>query len=151
MRNDCKTRAYPIDMCLYIFHTQPSLRNCPQVMPQDFTGEWSILVQATSHYLKLCWPSSMMPYGMTTPQWVDINGYVHIQLRWVFIINSEHYLFKWYPLVLSGCHSLVSGTPSDPIFLMSPSYCVTSSFNSRGYQTTTKIITLKLKFTHNVW
>ena len=28
--------------------------------------------QATSHYLSQCWPTSMSPYGVTSPQWVDI-------------------------------------------------------------------------------
>ena len=28
--------------------------------------------QATSHYLSQCWPSSMSPYGITRPQWVNI-------------------------------------------------------------------------------
>ena len=26
--------------------------------------------QATSHYLNQCWPCSMLPYGITRPQWV---------------------------------------------------------------------------------
>ena len=28
--------------------------------------------QATSHNLSQCWPRSMSPYGITTPQWVNI-------------------------------------------------------------------------------
>ena len=27
--------------------------------------------QAPSHYLSRCWPSSMSPYGITRPQWVE--------------------------------------------------------------------------------
>ena len=27
--------------------------------------------QATSHYLNLCWPRSLPPYGVTRPQWVN--------------------------------------------------------------------------------
>ena len=27
--------------------------------------------QATSHYLKQCWPRSLPPYGVTRPQWVN--------------------------------------------------------------------------------
>ena len=27
--------------------------------------------QATSHYLSQCWPRSMLPYGITRPQWVN--------------------------------------------------------------------------------
>ena len=27
--------------------------------------------KATSHYLNQCWPRSLMPYGITIPQWID--------------------------------------------------------------------------------
>ena len=29
--------------------------------------------QATSHYLSLCWPSSMSPYGVTRPHWIKFE------------------------------------------------------------------------------
>ena len=29
--------------------------------------------QATSHYLGQCWPKSLPPYGITRPQWVNID------------------------------------------------------------------------------
>ena len=44
----------------------------------DLTDEKSTLVQvmawcrqATSHYLSQCWPRSLLPYGVTRPQWVN--------------------------------------------------------------------------------
>ena len=47
-------------------------------MPLDFTDNKSTLVQvmawsrkATSHYLSQCWPRSLLPYGVTRPQWFD--------------------------------------------------------------------------------
>ena len=47
-------------------------------MPLNLTDDKSTLVQvmewcrqATSHYLIQCWPSSMSPYGVTRPQWVN--------------------------------------------------------------------------------
>ena len=50
----------------------------PRWMPWNITNEKSTLVQvmawchqATSHYLSLCWPSSMSPYDVTRPQWVN--------------------------------------------------------------------------------
>ena len=46
-------------------------------MPLDLTDDKSTLVQlmvwcrqATSHYLSQCWPRSLLPYGVTRPQWV---------------------------------------------------------------------------------
>ena len=47
-------------------------------MPLDLTDDKSTLVQvmawcrqATSHYLSQCWPRSMLPNGVTRPQWVN--------------------------------------------------------------------------------
>ena len=49
-------------------------------MWQDLTDDKSTLVevmawcrQATSHYLNQCWPRSMLPYGVTRPQWVNYH------------------------------------------------------------------------------
>ena len=46
-------------------------------MTLDFTDDMSTLVQvmawcrqATSHYLSQCWPRSLLPYGVTRPEWV---------------------------------------------------------------------------------
>ena len=48
-------------------------------MPLNFIDDHSALVQvmawcrqATSHYLGQCWPRSLSPYGVTSPQWVNI-------------------------------------------------------------------------------
>ena len=45
-------------------------------MSVDFTDDQSTLVQvmawcrqAASHYLNRCWPRSLIPYGITRPQW----------------------------------------------------------------------------------
>ena len=47
-------------------------------MSLDFTDDQSPLVQvmawcrqATSHYLRQCWPRSLSPYDITRPQWVN--------------------------------------------------------------------------------
>ena len=52
--------------------------NALRWMPWDLNDDKSTLVQvmawcrqATSHYLSQCWPSSMSPYGVTRPQWVN--------------------------------------------------------------------------------
>ena len=46
-------------------------------MSLDYTDDQSTLVQvmawchqATRHYLSQCWPRSLLPYGVTRPQWV---------------------------------------------------------------------------------
>ena len=47
-------------------------------MPWNLTDDKSTLVQvmawcrqATSHYLSQCWPRSLLPHGVTRPQWVN--------------------------------------------------------------------------------
>ena len=47
----------------------------------DFTDDGSTLVQvmawcrqATRHCLSQCWPTSLSPYGVTRPQWVNKRG-----------------------------------------------------------------------------
>ena len=47
-------------------------------MSRDLTDDKSTLVQvmawcrqATGHYLSQCWPKSMLPNGVTWPQWVN--------------------------------------------------------------------------------
>ena len=49
-------------------------------MSLDFADDQSTLVQimawcrqATSHYLSQCWPRSLLPYGVTRPQWVNLT------------------------------------------------------------------------------
>ena len=48
--------------------------------PLDLTEDKLTLVQvmawcyqATSHYLSQCWPRSLLPYGVTRPQWVNVD------------------------------------------------------------------------------
>ena len=50
----------------------------PRWMPQNTFDDKSTLAQimawchqAPSHYLSQCWPRSMLPYGVTRPQWVN--------------------------------------------------------------------------------
>ena len=60
-------------------------------MPLDLTDDKSTLVQvmtwchqATSHYLSLCWPRIMSPYGVTRPQWVNVMSAdgLAMQMAW---------------------------------------------------------------------
>ena len=69
-------------------------------MPQDLTDDKSTLDQvmawcrqATSHYLSQCWPSSMLPYGVTRPQWVNISvSYQPIRMGFMWL--SWWYRFR---------------------------------------------------------
>ena len=44
--------------------------------------------QASSHYLNQCWPRSLLPYGVTRPQWVKSLAQInvicwHLGKRWI--------------------------------------------------------------------
>ena len=65
-------------------------------MSQNLIDEKSILVQVmawchqtTSHYLSQCWPRSMLPHGITRPQWVK-------EIRYILSISCEIAL-RWMP------------------------------------------------------
>ena len=91
-------------------------------MPMDLTDDKSRLVQvmawcpqATSHYLSQCWPSSMSPYGITRPEWVNINiltyGYRN-SVRWsndnLILLNANRGMAKSLWLPLSTFQSLIN-------------------------------------------
>ena len=70
------------------------LWSCPHV---NVTGPYSCkskLVQAvawhhqaTGHCLSQCWPSSISPYGVTDPQWVNCLKCSHGGILWPFFIS----------------------------------------------------------------
>ena len=73
-----KTAIFNLVLLIGIFTS--SNDNALRWMPWDLTDDKSTLVQvmawcrqATSHYLSQCWPSSMSPYGVTRPQWVNVS------------------------------------------------------------------------------
>ena len=58
--------------------------------------------QAGGHYLNQCWPSSMMPYGVTRPQWVNLS-----------LVHSSEYS-RGHSL----CYNVVHGNGTDCISLL---------------------------------
>ena len=81
-------------------------------MSLDLTEDKSTLVQvmawcrlATSHYLNQCWPSSMSPYGITRPQWVN-NIETHFKGRYPECHKSSLMLFNNVDPDL--CHHMAS-------------------------------------------
>ena len=67
-------------------------------MSVDFTDDQSTLVQvmawcrqATSHHLNQCWPRSLMPYGITRPQWVNSWSREALVAYYWFINSSLYY------------------------------------------------------------
>ena len=86
-RPRCHFKTAIINLVLLIGIFTSSKDNALKWMPRDLTDDKSTLVQgmawcrqATSHYLSQCWPSSMSPYGVTRPQWVnsDVVGQKYV-------------------------------------------------------------------------
>ena len=83
----CHFKTAIFNLILLIGILTSSNDNPLRWMPWDLTDDKSTLVQvmawclqATSHYLSQCWPSSMSPYGFTRPQWVQWVSIVPIML-----------------------------------------------------------------------
>ena len=79
--SQCDSKNVIFNLVLLIGIFRSSHDNALWWMPQDLTDDQSTLVQvmawchqATSHYLSQCWPRSLSPYGVTRPQWVNINN-----------------------------------------------------------------------------
>ena len=69
-------------------------------MPENFTDEKSTLVQelarcrqATRHRLSQCWPTSMLKYGATRPQWARYFLWCHFFITPGKMLGKIH--FKW--------------------------------------------------------
>ena len=89
-------------------------------MPQNLTNEKPTLVllmawcqEATSHYLSQFWVASMWPYGITWPQWVDMDiignnarllsfGPLRKYLSEIWIKTQQFSLKKIHLKILSG-------------------------------------------------
>ena len=91
-RPRCHFKTAILNVLLIGIYTA-SKDNALRWMPWDLTKDKSTLVQlmawchqATSHYLSQCWPSSMSPYGVTRPQWVNWCWYV-IWFYWEFVYS----------------------------------------------------------------
>ena len=79
-RSECDSKNVIFNLILLIGIFRASHDNALWWMPQDLTDDKSTLVQvmawccqATSHYLSQCWPRSLLPYGVTRPQWVNLG------------------------------------------------------------------------------
>ena len=77
-RSECDFKNLIFNLVLLIVIFRCSHDNALRWMPQDLTDDKSTLVQvmvwccqATSHYLSQCWVSSLSPYGVAKPQWVN--------------------------------------------------------------------------------
>ena len=72
---DSKNGTFNLDLLIGIYRSHD---NALRWMPQDLSDDKSILDQvmawcrqATSHYQSQCWLSSLSPYGIARPQWVN--------------------------------------------------------------------------------
>ena len=100
-----KTAIFNFILLIGIFTS--SKYNALRWMPRDLTDDKSTLVQvmawcrqATSHYLSQCWPSSMLPYGITRPQWVN-PWYIPRNVHMVHVLLCYTVVRYWPILPIS--------------------------------------------------
>ena len=67
--------------------------------------------EATSHYLSQCWPRSLMPYGVTRPQWVNqfkmgASPGGHCLTTVLVLVKSQTRLKNRYPWMKSNVPNL---------------------------------------------
>ena len=91
-RPGCHFKTAIFNLILLIGFFRSFHNNAPRWMLWDLTDGKSTLVQlmawcrqATSHYLSQCWPSSMLPYGVTRPQWVKEMAVMIFLLRFTYL------------------------------------------------------------------
>ena len=101
-RPGCQFKTAIFNLVLLIGIFTSSKDNALRWMPRDLTDDKSTLDQvlawcrqATSHYLIKCWPSSMSPYSVLGPQWVNIIILDHIMKDSVYHLRNGsliHYM-----------------------------------------------------------
>ena len=96
---------WPLVLALLIGIFRSSHDNALRWMTQDLADDKSSLVQvmawchqATSHYLSQCWLSSLSPYGIAGPQWVNGYDIESVRKEWY----NSHYcvVLKTLPLII---------------------------------------------------
>ena len=111
-----KTAIFNLVLLIGIFTS--SNDNALRWMPWDLTDDKSTLVrvmawcrQATNHYLSQCWPSSMSPYVVTRPQWVNVfsensaqQGLLHCGLAFSAAIWSRR--SEWIMVQVMTCFQM---------------------------------------------
>ena len=77
-RSECDFKSVVFNLASLIGIFRSSYDNAFRWLPLDLTDDMSSLVQvmawcrqATSRYLSQNWPSSMIPYGVIRPRWVN--------------------------------------------------------------------------------
>ena len=91
-RSEYDSKYVIFNLVLLIGIFRSSHDNALRWMPQDLTDDKSTLVQvmawcrqATSHFLSQCWLSSLSPYGVARPQWVN---------EWYEMAIDTYYIWK---------------------------------------------------------
>ena len=106
-------------------------------IPQNLTNEKSTLVQvmacchqATSHYLSHCWPRSMLPYGITRPQWVVMISFA---MSWHGMIFTSLFWPKAFIYIQHSSFSELKST-RQPNIIRGVSYMKCALLSHRMYE-----------------
>ena len=130
-----KTAIFNLVLLIGIFTSSGD--NAMRWIPRDLTDDKSTLVQvmacccqATSHYLSQCWPSSMSPYGVIRPQWVNkiCNNFSLSTHRPGSILKSH--LFDIFTTKKYGSQKIHSKTERIPTMMKSVPWIRPPSVNA---------------------
>ena len=104
-----------------IYFLSISYQTTLECMSEDLTRNKASLLQvmawclmAPGHYLNQCWPSSMTPYGITKPKWVDslwpsdtiwhhISWSTLAQVIVCWLMAPSHYLNQYWFIIMGLC------------------------------------------------
>ena len=97
-KSECDSKNVIFNLVLLIGIFRSSHDNALWWMPQYLTDDKSTLVQvmawcrqATSHYLSQCWPRSLLPYGVTRPQWVNLGQELKHNIKFILEKDAMHF------------------------------------------------------------
>ena len=103
---DSKNVIFNLVLLIGIFRS--SHDNALRWMPWNLTNDKSRLIQvmawcrqATSHYLSQCWLSSLSPYGVTRPQWVNVY-----YVLWYCAENNLAIIYRLYQIHIM-CYQVI--------------------------------------------
>ena len=112
-RSGCDSKNGIFNFVLLIGIFRSSHNNALRWMPQDLTDDKSTLAQvmawchqATSHYLSQCWLSSLSPYGVTRPQWVNVRLTIYTQITTNVSSKSQKVMHKQHFIRIKRQYSI---------------------------------------------
>ena len=92
-RSECDPKNVIFSLVLLTGIFRSSHDNALRWMPQDLIdNKWTLVQvmawchQAASHYLSQCWLSTLLPYGIARPQWVNRYHLTNMTILFIMVV-----------------------------------------------------------------